>query len=350
VRKRISSLIILLIGLGLAYWFVRRLEWQAVGGHLRSMRIWPVLLAALLINLTLLVRSFRWQRFLAPIARVQLGNVFAATTIGFGSVFIFGRAGEIVRPMVLSLREPVQPSATFATIIVERVFDMAAVAMLFSFNLLFFTLPPDGSVDQGTLATLNRIGLVLTVLVLLGIAALIVFRLKTTWLLGLIERRTGRLPSRFMRAIVGFISHLSSGFSVLLDSRALVVSSIYTVLVWALVTGATWLVFVAFGLNLSLSATIFVLGFGLVGSLVPLPGGAAGAFHAAAAAGLIFLGIERNLAASIAIVLHFVAFGPPFILALFYLMRDGIGWRRLREMMTFTESSVTEAAPTSTSK
>jgi uncharacterized protein (TIRG00374 family) len=251
--------------------------------------------------------------------------------------------------MVLSLRERVPASATFATIIVERVFDMTAVAMLFSFNLLFFTLPPDGAVDQGTLATLNLIGLVLTVLVLLGIALLILFRLKTTLLLGLIERKTRRLPSGLMRAIVGFISHLSSGFSVLLNLRGLVVSVIHTILVWALVTGATWLVFLAFGLDLSLGATIFVLGFGLVGSLVPLPGGAAGAFHAAAAAGLIFLGIERNLAASIAIVLHFVAFGPPFVLALFYLMRDGIGWGRLREMMAFSESSVTEVAPTSTS-
>ena len=349
MRKRISSLIILSVGLALAYWFVRRLEWQAVGGHLRAMRIWPVLLAAFLINLTLLVRSLRWQVFLAPIARVQLGNVFAATTIGFGSVFIFGRAGEIVRPMVLSLRERVQPSATIATIIVERVFDMTAVSMLFSFNLLVFTLPPDAGMDESTLATLHRVGLVLTVLVLLGIAALVIFRLKTTWLLGLIERNTRRLPTGLMRAIVTFISHLSSGFSVLLNSRGLVVSAIHTVLVWALVTGATWLVFLAFGLDLSLSATIFVLGFGLVGSLVPLPGGAAGAFHAAAAAGLIFLGIERNLAASIAIVLHFVAFGPPFVLALFYLMRDGIGWGRLREMMTYTEGSVTEVAPTSTS-
>ena len=53
----------------------------------------------------------------------------------------------------------------------------------------------------------------------------------------------------------------------------------------------------------------------------------------AAAAGLIVLGIDRNLAGSFSIVLHFVAFGPPFILALFFIIRDGIGIGRLREMM-----------------
>ena len=132
--------------------------------------------------------------------------------------------------------------------------------------------------------------------------------------------------------------------------RALLESNFYTGLVWGLITAATWFVLLGFNLDLSLSSTIFVLGFGLVGSLVPSPGGSAGAFHAAAAAGLIFLGIEQNLAASVAIVFHFVAFGPPFVLGLFYLVRDGIGLGRLREMMTSSKNADAKvSSPTSSS-
>ena len=69
----------------------------------------------------------------------------------------------------------------------------------------------------------------------------------------------------------------------------------------------------AFGLNFGLTETIFVLGWSLVGSLVPTPGGAAGAFHAATAAGLIFLGVERETAAAISIVMHVVDFGPAVV-------------------------------------
>ena len=90
----------------------------------------------------------------------------------------------------------------------------------------------------------------------------------------------------------------------------------------------------AFSLDFSLSQIIFVLGFGLVGSVVPTPGGSAGAYHAAAAAkGLDFLGLDPNLAASIAIVYHLIAFGPPFVIGLFYLVRDDISLGQLREMI-----------------
>src|SRR5262249_15235561 len=106
-----------------------------------------------------------------------------------------------------------------------------------------------------------------------------------------------------------------------------------TAFVWALVCSATWLTLFAFRQNFSISHIIFVLGFGLVGSVVPTPGGSAGAFHAAAAKGLEFLGLDPNLAASIAIVYHLIAFGPPFVIGLFYLIRDDISLRQLREMI-----------------
>ena len=46
-----------------------------------------------------------------------------------------------------------------------------------------------------------------------------------------------------------------------------------------------------------------------------------------------FLGLEPNLAASIAIVYHLIAFGPPFVIGLYFLIRDDISFRQLREMI-----------------
>jgi uncharacterized protein (TIRG00374 family) len=132
---------------------------------------------------------------------------------------------------------------------------------------------------------------------------------------------------------LNFIRHLADGLSVLLNLRALAATIFLTACVWALVSAATWLTLFAFGLSFSIGHAIFVLGFGLVGSVAPTPGGSAGAFHAAAAKGLEFLGLDPNLAASIAIVYHLIAFGPPFLIGLFYLIRDDISLRQLREMI-----------------
>jgi glycosyltransferase 2 family protein len=338
VRKRLSSLIVILIGGGLLVWFVRRLDWQVVGEHFRTMKVWPIVVAALLTNLTLFWRSLRWRVLLAPIAPASLANLFSSTTIGFGSVFVIGRAGEIVRPMVLSLKEKLHPSVTFATILVERVFDMTTVGLLFAVNLLFFQFPPQSTADESTLATMHRVGLLMTVTSFVGIALLVIFRLRTASVVSILERLLKPLPVRLRKPVIGFVENLSLGLSVLLDVGELLRAVFFTILVWASGTMSAWLVFFAFNLNLSLSAAVFVMGFGLIGSLVPSPGGSAGAFHAAAAAGLIVLGVEKNLAGSVAIAFHFVAFGPPFLLGLFYVAKDGIGLGSLREMISVPET------------
>jgi glycosyltransferase 2 family protein len=334
MTKKFKSIIILALGLGLAYWFVRRLDWNSVKIYLLSAKIWPLVLAAILINTTMVARSLRWQAFLAPIKPVGLKNLFAATAIGFGGLFVIGRAGsEIIRPTFLSLRERLRPSATIATILVERIYDSATIGLLFAINLLFFRLPADRAGTWESVGGTRTVGLILTAILLSGLAILVLLRLKAGSIIDWLRRMTERLPRKFTQPLLNFISHLADGLSVLLNVRELAVTIFYTACVWTLVSAATWLTLYAFGINFSPGQIIFTLGFGLIGSLVPTPGGSAGAFHAAAAKAFEFLGLEPNLAASIAIVYHLIAFGPPFIVALYYLVRADISLDQVREMI-----------------
>ena len=90
----------------------------------------------------------------------------------------------------------------------------------------------------------------------------------------------------------------------------------------------------AFHLDVGFPETIFVLGWSLVGSLVPTPGGAAGAFHAATATGLLFLGVKKETAAALSIVLHLVDFGPALLFGLFYVIRGDLTLAKLRAMIS----------------
>jgi hypothetical protein len=63
-------------------------------------------------------------------ARPPLSALFRATMIGFTALFFVGRAAEmIVRPAALSVKEKVHPSASYATVMIERVFDMVMVVV-----------------------------------------------------------------------------------------------------------------------------------------------------------------------------------------------------------------------------
>jgi glycosyltransferase 2 family protein len=331
VVRKLKSILILAIGLGLAYWFISRLDWQTVGLYLSGAKIWPLILGAVLVNLTLVARSLRWQALLSPIAQVSLRNLFAATAVGFGSIFVIGRAGEIVRPAVLSLREKLRPSATLATILIERVFDMTAVVTAFAINLLFFHNPIQQDGPLGQPSTIRTFGLLLLAGVIVGIGILILLRLKAVRIIGWLEGGSGWSEKKALRPLINFIHHLADGLSVLLNLRALAVTVFYTVCVWGLVAAATWLAVASFGQEFTLSQVVFILGFALFGSIVPTPGGSAGAFHAVAAKGFELLGLEPNLAASIALVYHLIAFGPPFFIALYFLVRDDITLKQLRE-------------------
>jgi len=331
VVRKLKSILILAIGLGLAYWFISRLDWGTVGVYLREARIGPLILGAVLINLVLVARSLRWQAFLAPIASVSLRNLFAATAVGFGSIFVIGRAGEIVRPAVLSLRERLRPSATVATILIERIFDTTAVVSAFAINLLFFHNPIQQGGPFAQPSTTRTIGLLLLAGLSVGIGLLIVLRLKAGQIIAWLEGGSGWSQKMALRPLLNFIHHLADGLSVLLNLRALAVTIFYTACVWGLVSAATWLAVLSFGQKFTLSQVIFILGFALFGSIIPTPGGSAGAFHAVAAKGFELLGLEPNLAASIALVYHLIAFGPPFFVALYFLIRDDITINQLRE-------------------
>src|SRR5512144_560017 len=93
---------------------------------------------ALLVG-TYFVRALRWRELLGRMARPSLSALFRATMIGFTALFLVGRAAEmIVRPAALSVRERVHPSASYATVMIERVFDMVMVVVFFAVNLIFF--------------------------------------------------------------------------------------------------------------------------------------------------------------------------------------------------------------------
>jgi uncharacterized membrane protein YbhN (UPF0104 family) len=132
--------------------------------------------------------------------------------------------------------------------------------------------------------------------------------------------------------VLGILEQLAKALRVLVDARELAITVGWSAMVWLGIALANMLVLRAFGLQVGFGATIFVLGWSLVGSLVPTPGGAAGAFHAATAAGLIFLGVPRDTAAAISIVMHVIDFGPAVIFGAFYIIKGDINLSRLRTL------------------
>lgn len=292
--------------------------------------------SVLIICVGYLLRAVRWKVLLEPITQSSLKELFATTTVGFTAIFLIGRAGEIVRPMWLPMRDRrVRPSAALVTLGLERIFDLAALVTFFAVNLLWFK-PQAGREQEFQYVTV--VGWLMFAGVILGFVALIIFQRISGRFIEWIARVTDKtwIPGRVQKIILSVLERFSSALSIMRDWREMFWVSFWTFLLWLAIALPTWLVLLAFGLPMTFSDSLFIMGFAAVSSVVPTPGGAAGAFHTATAASLLFLknDIRREDAAAVSIAMHLVYFAPAVFFGLYYFFHGDISVERFRSLLS----------------
>ena len=335
---RWKTILSLVIGALFVYLFVHNLDFGSIWTKVRAAnRIQLGLALAMLVG-TYYVRVLRWRTLLEPMAKPPLRALFRATMIGFSALFLMGRAVEmIVRPAALSMKEKVHPSASYATVMIERVFDMVMVVFFFAINLVFFEYAASRH-DADAMRLFGWIkvtGGLLLIVAIAGIYGLSIFRRRREVALAYLERKMVRLPARVSAGAMSLLRHLSEGLGVLHDARGLTITVSYTVLLWLMVATAHLLVVRAFGIHydqVPFTGAVFVMGLSMLGSVVPTPGGATGPFHIATAAALAFMGVDQDSAKSVAIILHPLIFAPATLFGIYYITREGLSFGRLQQI------------------
>lgn len=343
MRKYVKFILLFLFAVFLIWFFGRNLNWQEVSQSLSKANPWYLGLAAAIISFGYLLRAIRWKVLLEPITPSSLKELFATTTVGFAAIFLIGRAGEIVRPMWLPMRDPrVRPSAAVVTLGLERIFDLAALACFFAVNLLWFDAPAGREVEFEYVAT---VGYVLLGAVVAGFVALVVYQRISPRVIAWVARITDRsfIPRRIRRIILSILEKLSGALEILKDWREMLLVSFWSFTLWLAISLPTWLVLVAFDLPFTFSDSILIMGIAAVSSVIPTPGGAAGAFHTATAASMIFLrqDMRHEDAAAVSIAMHLVYFAPALFFGLYYFLHGDISIERFRSLLS-SEHAVEE--------
>ena len=343
MRKYFQFIILFLVAVLIIWFFGRNLDWALVSASLRRANLYYLGLAVSFICIGYFLRALRWQVLLSPITKSSLKELFATTTVGYMAIFFFGRAGEIVRPMWLPMRDRrVRPSAALVTLGLEHIFDMAALVSFFAFNLLWFTPQPG---REKEFEYVEILGWLMLAAVILGFVALIFYQRISPRVIAWVDRVTRRLwiPARIQKIAVSILEKLSSALAILKDWKGTLNVSAWTFALWLAISIPTWLVLLAFDLPVTFSDALFIMGFASVSSVIPTPGGAAGAFHTATAASLLFLknDIATEDAAAAAIAMHLVYFAPAVIFGLYYLFHGDISVERFRSLLS-SEHAVEE--------
>jgi glycosyltransferase 2 family protein len=332
MRAHLRTVIVVGLALGLLALFLRGADFGQVWAELTRGRIDLLLLAIVATMMTYVLRSLRWQYLLAGLGPTRFPVAFRATVIGFAASFLLpARAGEFLRPYVLAKNENLSATAAFATVVLERVFDMATVLVMFAVFLL--TADPSlGRSDPVTYRALQLGGLT-------AAAATVVILAVFYFLAGhpdaigrwsaRIERR---LPKRLADIVEGMAQTFAAGLGAVRRPQQLLLVFAWSFPLWISIAAGIWLVSRAFYVELPPLGAILVMTLLVVGVAVPTPGSIGGFHMFYQIAVMSFYHASKEKAVSAALVLHAVSFVPVTVLGIVFMVGEGLTLGRMRTL------------------
>ncbi len=332
MRTAFRTVLVAGLAVALLALFLRNADLAQVGAAVRAARMDLLVLALLLTLVAYVVRTVRWQYLLEPLGPTRFWVAFRATVLGFAaSTVLPARAGEVLRPYLLARREGLDVAAAFATIIVERVLDLAAVLLMLAAYLLFFDEGVAGrapalyrAVTLGAwIATPAALGLLAAMVVLAG------HPMRAERALGFADRV---LPPAIAARLARLGRTFAEGLAIVRRPQRLFASFAWSLFMWALISAEAWAVTRAFGIVMSFTGAYLMTALLVVGIAVPTPGGVGG-FHEAFRVGATsFFGADNDAAVAAAIVLHAVSFGPVLVLGVWAAAYEGLTIGRLQQI------------------
>ena len=336
MRRQRRVVFILILTVLLLAFFLRNANLRQVWTEIRQAQLELLIVATIMQGGTYLVRALRWQYLLLPVGRVRLSTAFRTTVIGFAvSSLMPAHAGEVVRPYLLARQEGLSATATFATVVLERLLDVTAVLLLFGSFLLFFD-PGMALIGSGVFSAVKVGGTLSAVGALLA--------LGTVFLLAGHPEKLGRATQRVERVLPVRVAHLVSrlvqrfteGLAVMRQPIRLLVAVALSFPLWLLIAVGIWLVTRALHIDLPYTGSFLLMVLLVIGVSVPTPGGIGG-FHAAYQIGATaFYAVPNDQAIGAAVLLHAVSFVPVTLLGTLFMAQDGLNLSRIRRLTSLT--------------
>jgi uncharacterized protein (TIRG00374 family) len=235
------------------------------------------------------------------------------------------RLGEIVRAVVLGHRERIDKSASFATVVVDRLLDGFTILFILVVLLLVAPLP----IDQGWQQRLRWGGLVFFLLYSGVFAVLFYLHRAPAPMLQCVRRVCSGLPTHWVDRLCHFLGSFSEGLHTLDRTEYLVQIVITSVVLWGVMGVYNFLIVLAFQLHLPLSVGFILLVAQAAAVMIPASPGFVGTHHAASVACLSLWGISPEASLGVALVMHAIGYFLTIAIGATYLWAVGLSMRDL---------------------
>ena len=314
------SVVISLVFLGFA---VSGVDWgEALAAMGRAQYVYVIPMTAGAVW-QLYIRAQRWRILLRPVGSPQMKTLVAATNIGFMANMVLPlRAGEVIRPVLVSRQEKQPLGGILATIVLERVFDIFTILALFGITTAL--LPVDESITQA--------GYVLLAVASLIAGAAVFIRWQEATALSLLRWGLQPLPANLSEPIEKFFAGFVQALHVLESPSEMLRIVAWSFFLWLVLSAVFGCAILAFHLPIPPLGWIAVTVIVAIAVSAPSAPGFIGAFQLGCWVGMQMFGVAKSDAFACSIVLHVTQFVGVVGAGLYSLARQGMSLRQVEEV------------------
>jgi len=306
-RRLTLAIRILVIGVIAAalWWFVREMNFAALGRALSSAKVWPLVLAASLNFVCLWGKAVCWRIMLAPRHKISVARLFRYTIAAFAASAIApARAGEVLRVWTLKRRDNVPAADTAAVAVAEKLLD--GISMLILVAPVPFLLHGLPSWVSGSIAGCAAVAIALFVALFIAVG-----RVGET-------AHDTATPRPWMRRFL-------AGMHVLRSPKRLLGSLVLLILVWSADLGEVMAVLYAVDIHVPVAAGLLILFTLNLTIAIPSTPAQVGALELGALAALKLLHVGDEPALAFALLYHALQIVPLVIAGLLLELRLVLG-------------------------
>jgi uncharacterized protein (TIRG00374 family) len=292
------------------------------------------------------VRGQRWHHLLAPIQRVPTRRLLPYLVVGFMANNVLpGRVGEFVRPYLAGKRLGISSAASFATVVLERVFDGLTMLLIFGVGSALLSTRIQQAAMNTEFSILGhggaefyhwiRVSILAAAFIFIGllVLAFTAITFKERFFSGA-SRMAEHLP-RGIRSKVGeILRRFVSGLEVLRSRAEMVSVFAFSLVAWALEGMTYYLVAWAFHLGLSFPAILMLMALVNLAIMVPASPGGWGPFEIVGVGYLKMLRVPEPSAIAYVLMVHSMVIVPITAWGGYFMVREGLSLRDVEQNAT----------------
>ncbi len=309
-RKLVFGVVVSAVFLYLA---LRGIDWASFAAafdHARWIYVVPGVVFTMLGHFS---RAVRWKYMMEPVKDCKIRPLWSATAIAFMvNNLLPARLGEFVRAIAIGRTERVSKSASFATIVYERVVDVFILIVLIWYCMVTISAPR-------WLARSTEVLIVFNVGLFALLFAMVRWRRRFR---SLLARAMHRLPTDVQRRVHGSADSFVDGLGVVTRPRLALPITLLSVAVWGFATLGVFFSVRAFALPVPFMASVFLIVSISLGAMIPSAPAFLGTMQYAFVLGLGMFGIARGEALAVSTIYHATQFFPITLTGLYYAWRS----------------------------